>query len=392
MTPGRAGAAATNATTILLEPLPPGDAAELLDGLAGQAHLPEAAVERIVVAAEGNPLFLEELLATLVEEGRLRLEGDGYTVSGDLDAGPPPSVQALLAARLDRLEPQDRAILERAAVIGQEFEPDMVAELTEPAERAAIGSRLAGLARREFVRLDTDRTATQAGYRFRHLFVRDAVYDAMPKLVRAELHERVAGLVEARFGARVREYEEIVGYHLEQATRRWASSAPPCRPGWRSGPSPGSPPSAAAPSTAVTWPPPAPCSTGRPPSPPQTATCSTTWSRAWSAPASSSAPARCVTAAEAARATTRACAPGGGQPAGDAAARSAGRPAGPPRLGRPRLPGPGPGQPRRPGQPGRGRARGGLRRGAGDDPVDPELLLTLTEAVAAAFDPHLGGG
>jgi class 3 adenylate cyclase/tetratricopeptide (TPR) repeat protein len=218
--PGWAGGR-PNATTILLEPLAPDAAAELLDGLAGGAALPEVAIERMVAAAEGNPLFLEELLATLVEEGRLRLEGDGYRVAGDLDAGPPPSVQAVLAARLDRLEALDRGLLERAAVIGQEFDPAMVAELTEPAERGRMEHRLAGLARREWVR-----QVGGGGYRFRHLFVRDAVYDAMPKRVRAQLHERVADLVQATAGARVREYEEIIGYHLERAHRSWAELGP----------------------------------------------------------------------------------------------------------------------------------------------------------------------
>jgi predicted ATPase len=89
--------------------------------------------------------------------------------------------------------------------------------------------------RRELLRTAPARLGAEAGYQVRHLLVRDAVYEAVPKGVRAELHERLAGLLEARAGARVREYEEIVGYHLEQAWRCLAELGPVDRRGGQLG-------------------------------------------------------------------------------------------------------------------------------------------------------------
>jgi class 3 adenylate cyclase/tetratricopeptide (TPR) repeat protein len=224
--PGWAGGR-PNALSVLLEPLGPDDSGALLDGLAGGGALPAQARERICRAAGGNPLFIEELLATLVEEGRLRRRDGGWEVAGDLaGTGIPPTIQALVAARLDRLDGRDRDVLERAAVVGLAFEQATVAELTPEAARAEVPERLRGLVRRELLRTAPARRQREAGYQFRHLLVRDAVYQGVPKGVRAELHERLAGLLEARAGARVREYEEIVGYHLEQAWRCLAELGP----------------------------------------------------------------------------------------------------------------------------------------------------------------------
>jgi class 3 adenylate cyclase/tetratricopeptide (TPR) repeat protein len=216
-----------NAVSMLLEPLGPDDSEALLEGLAGGGALPAAARDRITRAAGGNPLFIEELLAALVEEGRLRRQDGAWVVAGDLAAsGTPATIQALVAARLDRLDGRDRDVLERAAVVGQAFGQDTVAELSPPGSRDEVPARLRGLVRREFLRTAPARVGAEAGYQFRHLLVRDAVYAAVPKQVRAELHERLAGLLEARAGARVREYEEIVGYHLEQAWRCLAELGP----------------------------------------------------------------------------------------------------------------------------------------------------------------------
>jgi class 3 adenylate cyclase len=216
--PGWAGGK-LNATTMLLESLDEAAATRLLAELAGPLSLPETATRPITRAAEGNPLFLEELLAALVEEGRLRRR-DGRWVAADLaDLGIPPSIQALLAARLDRLEDAERAVLERAAVAGQMFEQRAVVELSPPAERGTVPARLQALVRRELLRPSPSRLAGDQGFQFRHLLVRDAAYDAIPKQTRAELHELFAVWVERMAGPRLRELEEIVGYHLEQAWR-----------------------------------------------------------------------------------------------------------------------------------------------------------------------------
>jgi class 3 adenylate cyclase len=216
--PGWAGGK-LNATTLLLEPLGDDEAARLLTVLAGPTVLPETAARRISKAAQGNPLFLEELLAALVEEGRLRRR-DGRWEAADLDdLRIPPSIQALLAARLDRLEDAERAVLERAAVAGQVFDQGAVVELSPPSVRAQVPARLQALVRRELLRPAPARLAGDQGFQFRHLLLRDATYDSIPKQARAVLHELFAVWGERTAGARLREIEEIVGYHLEQAVR-----------------------------------------------------------------------------------------------------------------------------------------------------------------------------
>jgi class 3 adenylate cyclase len=216
--PGWAGGK-LNATTLLLEPLGEDESVKLLAALAGPVALPEAAARPITRAAQGNPLFLEELLAALVEEGRLRRQ-DGTWGAGNLeDLRLPPSIQALLTARLDRLEEGERAVLERAAVAGQVFEQSAVAELSPPSERAQVPARLEALVRRELLRPAPSRLAGDQGFQFRHLLLRDATYDSIPKQARAELHELFAVWIERTAGPRLREIEEIVGYHLEQAWR-----------------------------------------------------------------------------------------------------------------------------------------------------------------------------
>ena len=216
--PGWAGGK-LNATTLLLEPLGDAEATQLLAALAGPVTLPEAATGPITKAAGGNPLFLEELLAALVEEGRLRRR-DGQWVAADLaDLGIPPSIQALLTARLDRLEEPERAVLERAAVAGQVFDQSAVVALSPPSVRAEVPARLQALVRRELLRPVPARLAGDQGFQFRHLLLRDATYDSLPKQARAELHELFAVWGERTAGARLREIEEIIGYHLEQAWR-----------------------------------------------------------------------------------------------------------------------------------------------------------------------------
>jgi hypothetical protein len=214
--PGWAGGK-LNATTALLEPLGEVESAELLDSLAGPAALPEAARRGITRAAEGNPLFLEELLAALVEEGRLRREDDHWVAADLATLGIPPSIQALLTARLDHLDDADRATLERASVVGQVFERSAVVELSPPERRHEIPGRLGTLVRRELLRQVPSRLAGDEGFQFRHQLLRDAAYDSIPKQARAELHERFASWLERTAGPRLREVEEILGYHLERA-------------------------------------------------------------------------------------------------------------------------------------------------------------------------------
>jgi class 3 adenylate cyclase len=208
-----------NASTMLLEPLGAEESATLLEHLAGEATLPADAAERITSTAEGNPLFLEELLAMLIEEGRLRRHG-GRWVADDLAAArTPPTIQALLAARLDRLAGEERALLDRASVMGQAFDRAAVLALTPEPARAEADAHLLALVRKELLRPAQAPLGGRDGFRFRHQLVRDAAYDSLPKQARAELHERYADWLARTLAARGGEVSEVLGWHLERAYR-----------------------------------------------------------------------------------------------------------------------------------------------------------------------------
>jgi DNA-binding SARP family transcriptional activator len=201
------GGGKLNATAVLLEPLSDAESSELIDHLAA-GILDQPLRRRVVAAAEGNPLFVEEMLALALEDG-------GAT--GELEV--PPTIQALLAARLDRLEDDERSVLECAAVEGKDFHQGSIGELMPEALRPVLPAMLAKLIHKELIRAGRAVFAGERGFRFRHLLIRDAAYDAIPKEARAELHERHAIWLEAKVGARLVEYEEIVGYHLERSFR-----------------------------------------------------------------------------------------------------------------------------------------------------------------------------
>ncbi len=214
------GGGKMNATSILLEPLPVDEASTLVDNLLGRADIPQAARQRILEAAEGNPLFVEEMLAMLIDDGLLRLEDGAWRAVEDLaDVTVPPTIHLLLAARLDRLDAEERGVIERGAVEGKVFHSGAVTTLSPQTARPQVGSRLLALARKELIRPDRPEFAGEDAFRFRHLLIRDAAYQAMPKEQRAELHERYAGWLAEAARDRMVEYEEILGYHLEQAYR-----------------------------------------------------------------------------------------------------------------------------------------------------------------------------
>ena len=189
-----------NATNVLLEPLAPEETERLIESL---AHLEDALRVRILGAAEGNPLFVEEMVALARE-------------SGDDEVAVPPTIQALLAARLDQLEPAERSVLERGSVEGRVFHRGAVQALA-PGE-PELAARLSSLVRKELVRPDKAQLPGEDAFRFRHLLIRDAAYDALPKAIRAELHERFAAWLE-QHGTDLVELDEVLGYHLEQAHR-----------------------------------------------------------------------------------------------------------------------------------------------------------------------------
>jgi tetratricopeptide (TPR) repeat protein len=189
--------------SLRLEPLPEGDGRELARRL-----LPSDASDldgRIAGAADGNPFFLEEIVTSLLEEGsKLR--------SGTADIAIPPTISALLAARIDRLAGDERSVLERAAVLGSDFDDTSIGALgDEEADDVTIA-----------VRALTDKdllaaTERPGGFRFRHDLTREAAYAGIPKSRRVELHERAAADLAAR--TQGPDTDALIGHHLEEARR-----------------------------------------------------------------------------------------------------------------------------------------------------------------------------
>jgi class 3 adenylate cyclase/tetratricopeptide (TPR) repeat protein len=196
------GGGKLNATTVLLEPLTASETDELIDVLLDGAELDSRFRARVREAADGNPLFVEQMLAMVGER-------DGELVV-------PSTIQALLAARLDQLPPPERAALERGAVEGQVFHRNAVVALAP--DDPEVPTRLLGLVRKELVRPSEALLAGDDAFRFRHLLIRDAAYDALPKAARADLHQRFAAWL-SEHGTELVELDEILGFHLEQAVR-----------------------------------------------------------------------------------------------------------------------------------------------------------------------------
>ncbi len=197
------GGGKLNAASVLLDPLTPEESGELIAALTATTTLPRDAQARVAAAAAGNPLFLEQMLA-MISEG-----GDG---GGELTV--PPAIQGLLAARLDMLRRDERQLLEQASIEGEVFHVGGLVALSQP---GAVSSLLEGLVHKELIRSERAQVLGEQAFRFRHVLIRDAAYEAVPKEIRSDLHERHANWLEQALGDRVGEAEEILGYHLEQA-------------------------------------------------------------------------------------------------------------------------------------------------------------------------------
>ncbi|MEX2554634.1 MAG: adenylate/guanylate cyclase domain-containing protein [Actinomycetota bacterium] len=210
---------------IALEALPENAAGDLVTILLGEAAIAGNVAGRMVAIAEGNPLFLEELVGMLVDQGVLRRENGSWALAGDpAELKMPATIEGILAARLDQLQDEERTVIGCGSVIGRTFEEEEVRHLAGDQLRDALVPSLDALERRDLIQPDPSTTAPS--YRFRHILIRDAAYAAVTKESRAALHERFARWLEASLGDRAIELEEIVGYHFEQAFR-WSSELGP---------------------------------------------------------------------------------------------------------------------------------------------------------------------
>ena len=212
------GGGKLNATSILLEPLGEDDTRELIGNLLSRATLPPETAARIAAATEGNPLFAEELLAMLIDDGLLSRDDGHWTVANELaDMPVPPTIHALLAARIEALPDRERALLAHASVEGTVFHRGALDALMPGTAAPAVERDLSALVRRDLISPEQSSFVVDEAFRFRHILIRDAAYRSLPKERRAGLHQRFAGWVEQAAGQRLAAFEEILGYHLEQA-------------------------------------------------------------------------------------------------------------------------------------------------------------------------------
>jgi class 3 adenylate cyclase/tetratricopeptide (TPR) repeat protein len=217
------------AERFVLAPLTAQDTERIVESLLGGAGVATEARTRIAAAAEGNPLFVEQLLAMLVESGELKAEDGRWVAASDLaDLAVPPTIQALLAARLDRLDPEERHVIEPASVIGHVFPQEAVEELVPEPVRPNVPMRLEGLAGKHLVRREEAGLGDGDRFRFDHVMIREAAYGGLLKRARATLHERFVTWADRvnRERGRETEFEEILGYHLEQAYRYLSELGP----------------------------------------------------------------------------------------------------------------------------------------------------------------------
>ncbi|MDQ3964329.1 MAG: AAA family ATPase [Actinomycetota bacterium] len=212
------GGGKMNSTTMLIDALRQEDARDLFAHvLGGDVTAISDQLHPVLEASGGNPLFLEETIAMLVEDGALQEVDGRWSASRDIAGiSIPPTIHGLLAARLEQLSAAERSAVESAAVTGKVFSAQSVAHLLDDND----GSRalLQSLERKSVVRRDVSSDfAGEEMYRFRHILIRDAAYNGIPKERRAGMHERYADWLIEVMGERVAEYEEVIGYHFEQA-------------------------------------------------------------------------------------------------------------------------------------------------------------------------------
>ena len=214
------GGGKLNASALSLPPLDAVASATLIANLLGGTGLPADLTQRVNDAGGGNPLFVEQMVSMLIDDGLLVSEGGGWKATGDLSRiAVPPSVAAVLAARLDRLRADERQAIGCASVVGKVFYLGAIRELLPENLRGSARALILSIVRKELVREERSTLPGEDAFGFRHILIRDAAYGAIPKDRRADLHERFAAWALRIAGDRLEEQEEIVGYHLEQAYR-----------------------------------------------------------------------------------------------------------------------------------------------------------------------------
>jgi class 3 adenylate cyclase/tetratricopeptide (TPR) repeat protein len=221
------GGGKRNAASIFLDPLSTGEALSMLDDLLPGA-LPEDLRSRIVERSEGNPLYVEELVRIMIQQGTLRETDGRWQLAGPVgDIELPRSIQGLIAARLDGLPDDEKSILQDAAVVGRVFWTGAIEHLTGRS-RDDVREVMGRLRVKELVmQQDPPSFSDEQEFSFRHVLLRDGAYDSLPKALRAEKHEAVATWAERRSGDRAGEIAELIATHLLGAVRYRAQIGAP---------------------------------------------------------------------------------------------------------------------------------------------------------------------
>jgi predicted ATPase len=201
-------AEADRSVSIQLTPLGAGSAAALLDSLSAGHRIAPSTRARLIDTAGGNPLYLEQLTVSLSEQ-----------TGSDIRPALPPTIEALLAARLQRLGPGASSVLVRAAIVGKDFGEREIRELLPAEARAPLSRNLQTLAAKGLVQRGPPGRNPGEEYSFRHILIQEAAYRSIPKSLRAELHHRYADWLEAIVSDPFPQRSEILGYHLEQSVR-----------------------------------------------------------------------------------------------------------------------------------------------------------------------------
>jgi class 3 adenylate cyclase/tetratricopeptide (TPR) repeat protein len=208
------GAGRSNTSLITLNPLNTDETSTLISRLLEVEDIPPVLHQRLLERSEGNPLFCEEFLRMLIDEGQLlHVEQRWRAEAGAEEIRVPESIQALLAARLDSLPNAQKQTLKAASVVGERFTSEQIAAFDGDVDASAT---LDGLLRTGLV-LEDAGAATGGSFRFKHLLVRDMAYSTLSKKDRADLHERFARHLESVTGDRADEYAEIIVYHADRA-------------------------------------------------------------------------------------------------------------------------------------------------------------------------------
>jgi DNA-binding SARP family transcriptional activator/class 3 adenylate cyclase/tetratricopeptide (TPR) repeat protein len=207
------GAGTRNATTIALSPLNEEETARLLSGLLARSVLPAELQRLLLLRAEGNPLYAEEFVRLLTDRKLLKPRGHRLHLAEGGELPVPESLHALIAARLDTLAPEDKALLQAAAVVGQVFWSGALAVMSQVDEHQ-VNQALHALARKELVRpVRHSSVAGQAEFAFWHVLVRDVAYGQLPRAARADKHRRAAEWLQALSPDRVEDRAELLAHH-----------------------------------------------------------------------------------------------------------------------------------------------------------------------------------